>query len=193
MTTVPILGVSLRRIALTGCPIALTERAFPPLNESPSKGSAPDGSQLKVLTEGLSDSKKSWRWASDPLAEHFERHPHGALAALASDPGITLGFELGDSSVVWHAPSKRDQRALVNPLKVRLSNRCHASGCSRTRSADRYLESWSAFDTAPQITYNNSGLRTGGCGACFAAPDETLGMARSWAIVHSENASGSHH
>ena len=58
MTTVPILGVSLRRIALTGCPIALTERVFLPLNESPSKGSAPDGSQLKVLTEGLSDSKK---------------------------------------------------------------------------------------------------------------------------------------
>jgi len=54
MTTVPILGVSLRRIALTGCPIALTERVFLLLNESPSKGSAPDGSQLKVLTEGLS-------------------------------------------------------------------------------------------------------------------------------------------
>jgi len=38
----------------------------------------------------------------DPLAEHPERHPDRSLAALASDPGITLGFELGDSSVVCH-------------------------------------------------------------------------------------------
>ena len=28
------------------------------------------------------------------LAEHPERHPHGALAALASDPRITLGWEM---------------------------------------------------------------------------------------------------
>jgi hypothetical protein len=39
---------------LTSCPIALTERTFPPLNESPSKGTAPAGSQLKVLTARLS-------------------------------------------------------------------------------------------------------------------------------------------
>ena len=38
----------------------------------------------------------------DPLAEHPERHPHGALAALASDPRVTLGFELGDGAVVCH-------------------------------------------------------------------------------------------
>src|SRR5712664_2757427 len=29
----------------------------------------------------------------DPLAEHPERHPRGALAALATDPGITLGLD----------------------------------------------------------------------------------------------------
>jgi len=44
----------------------------------------------------------------DPLAEHPERHPHGTLAALAPDPGITLGLKLGDSSVVCHAALKRD-------------------------------------------------------------------------------------
>jgi hypothetical protein len=60
----------------------------------------------------------------DPLAEHPERHPQlslkneqkppsssemnelikisGALAALAPDPRITLGLDLGDSSVVCH-------------------------------------------------------------------------------------------
>src|SRR6266481_10145842 len=38
----------------------------------------------------------------DPFAEHPERHPDRALAALASDPRITLGLELGDSSVVYH-------------------------------------------------------------------------------------------
>jgi hypothetical protein len=38
----------------------------------------------------------------DPLAEHLERRSHGALAALAPDPRVTLGLELGDSSVVCH-------------------------------------------------------------------------------------------
>jgi hypothetical protein len=28
----------------------------------------------------------------DPLAEHPERHPHGALAALATDPRVTFGL-----------------------------------------------------------------------------------------------------
>src|SRR5713226_5014371 len=37
------------------------------------------------------------RWYS--LAEHLEGHPHGPLAALASDPRITLGFKLGDGAV----------------------------------------------------------------------------------------------
>jgi hypothetical protein len=58
MITVPVLGVALLPITLTGCAIALTERAFPPLNESPLKGTALAGSQMKVLKE-LSDSKKS--------------------------------------------------------------------------------------------------------------------------------------
>ena len=39
----------------------------------------------------------------DPLAQHPERHPHGALAALAPDPRVTFGLKLGDSSVVCHA------------------------------------------------------------------------------------------
>src|SRR6266481_5564414 len=52
----------------------------------------------------------------DPLAEHPERHPHGALAALAPDPRITFGLKLGDSSVVCHAALKRGLRrsALVS-------------------------------------------------------------------------------
>ena len=49
----------------------------------------------------------------DPLAEHPERHPDRSLAALAADPGITFGLELGDSSVVCHpcikARSKRER------------------------------------------------------------------------------------
>jgi hypothetical protein len=43
----------------------------------------------------------------DPLAEHPERHPQSALAALASDPRVTLGFELGDGAGVCHAALKR--------------------------------------------------------------------------------------
>jgi hypothetical protein len=57
----------------------------------------------------------------DPLAEHPERHPHGALAALASDPGITFGLELGDGSVVWHpgikARSNRE-RTSFRPRRI---------------------------------------------------------------------------
>jgi hypothetical protein len=56
------------------------------------------------------------------LAEHLERHPHGALAALASDPRITFGLKLGDSSVVCHAALKRGERtsksrSLTVPLR----------------------------------------------------------------------------
>jgi hypothetical protein len=36
------------------------------------------------------------------LAEHLERHPDRALAALASDPRITLGLKLGDGAIVCH-------------------------------------------------------------------------------------------
>src|SRR5258705_2765048 len=43
----------------------------------------------------------------DPLAQHPERHPHGALAAFAPDPRITLSLELGNGAVVWHAALKR--------------------------------------------------------------------------------------
>jgi len=43
----------------------------------------------------------------DPLAKRPERHPYGALAALAPDPRITFGLKLGDSSVVCHAALKR--------------------------------------------------------------------------------------
>ena len=43
----------------------------------------------------------------DPLAEHPERHPHGALAALAPDPRVTFGLELGNGAAVCDAPSKR--------------------------------------------------------------------------------------
>jgi hypothetical protein len=46
-------------------------------------------------------------------AEHLERHPDRSLAALASDPRITLGLELGNSAVVCHpriqARSKRER------------------------------------------------------------------------------------
>jgi hypothetical protein len=45
MTAVPVITVSLRRIALKRCPIALTERTFPPVNEPPSLGTASAGSQ----------------------------------------------------------------------------------------------------------------------------------------------------
>ena len=54
------------------------------------------------------------------LAEHPERHPHGTLAALASDPGITLGFRLGDSSVVCHS------RIKARPKRERTSFRPHS-------------------------------------------------------------------
>jgi hypothetical protein len=37
-----------------------------------------------------------------PLADHLERHPHRALAALASDPRIALGLKLGDGAGVGH-------------------------------------------------------------------------------------------
>src|SRR5882757_9025286 len=50
----------------------------------------------------------------DPLAQHPERHPHGALAALAPDPRITFGLELGNGAVVCHAASKRGPGALAN-------------------------------------------------------------------------------
>jgi hypothetical protein len=48
----------------------------------------------------------------DPLAEHLERHPDRSLAALASDPRITLGLQLGDSSVVWHPRIKARSRRI---------------------------------------------------------------------------------
>ena len=49
----------------------------------------------------------------DPLAEHLEGHPpHGALAAFASDPGITLGLELGDGAGVCHPCIKTRPAAL---------------------------------------------------------------------------------
>jgi hypothetical protein len=51
----------------------------------------------------------------EPLAEHPERHPHGALAALAPDPGIAFGLEQGDSSVVCHAALKRDHDVKIIP------------------------------------------------------------------------------
>src|SRR5882762_11357353 len=47
----------------------------------------------------------------DPLAEHPEWHPHGALAALAPDPRITFGLKLGDGSVVCHVALKRGPNA----------------------------------------------------------------------------------
>ena len=48
----------------------------------------------------------------DPLAEHLERH--GALA-LASDPRLTFGLELRDSSVVCHLALKRDHDVKIIP------------------------------------------------------------------------------
>ena len=42
----------------------------------------------------------------DPLAEHPERHPDRPLAALAPDPRITFGFELGNGAVVCHPRMK---------------------------------------------------------------------------------------
>src|ERR1035437_11100228 len=38
----------------------------------------------------------------DVLPDHPEWHPHRALAALASDPTITLGLKLGDGAGVGH-------------------------------------------------------------------------------------------
>jgi hypothetical protein len=55
----------------------------------------------------------------NPLAEHPERHPDGALAALAPDPGVTFGLELGDSSVVCHPRIKARQRRIDNPGVLR--------------------------------------------------------------------------
>jgi hypothetical protein len=49
------------------------------------------------------------------LAEHPERHPHGALTALAANPRITLGFKLGDGSVVCHRRI-RARRGLLGKL-----------------------------------------------------------------------------
>jgi hypothetical protein len=40
--------------------------------------------------------------AEHPLAEHLERNSHGAFAALAANPGITLGLELGNGAAVCH-------------------------------------------------------------------------------------------
>jgi hypothetical protein len=43
----------------------------------------------------------------DSLAEHPERHPDRSLAALAADPGITLGLQLGNGAVVCHRADKQ--------------------------------------------------------------------------------------
>jgi hypothetical protein len=56
----------------------------------------------------------------EPLAEHLERNPDRSLAALASDPGITLGLELRDSSVVGHPCIK------ARSSRVGKSSRCWA-------------------------------------------------------------------
>ena len=56
----------------------------------------------------------------DPLAKHPERHPHGALAALAPDPGIALGLKLGDCALSAIRASKRDQCAQANRPDVGL-------------------------------------------------------------------------
>jgi hypothetical protein len=50
----------------------------------------------------------------EPLAEHLERHPHGALAALAADPGITGLFVSPVLHGKYHtAILPADQRALI--------------------------------------------------------------------------------
>jgi hypothetical protein len=54
-----------------------------------------------------------------PFAEHLERHPHGTLAALAPDPWITFGLELGDSSVVCHPRIKARSSGQANPVVLR--------------------------------------------------------------------------
>src|SRR5882762_6045147 len=46
----------------------------------------------------------------DPLAEHPERYPHGALAALAPDPGITFGLELRNGATICHPHIKLPNR-----------------------------------------------------------------------------------
>ena len=58
-----------------------------------------------------------------PLAERLERHPHGALAALAPDPGITFGLELGDGAVVCHPRIKARLRRIDNPGILRYRDR----------------------------------------------------------------------
>jgi hypothetical protein len=55
----------------------------------------------------------------DPLAEHPERHPHGALAAPAPDPWVTFGLKLGDSSVVCHPWIKARSSGQANPIVLR--------------------------------------------------------------------------
>ena len=42
----------------------------------------------------------------DCFADHLERHPHRALAALASDPRIPLGLKLADGAGVGHGRIK---------------------------------------------------------------------------------------
>jgi hypothetical protein len=60
----------------------------------------------------------------DPLTEHLERQPDGALAALAADPRVTLGFELGNGAAVCHRSRRRANRAIaVSPTKKRSSHR----------------------------------------------------------------------
>ena len=70
----------------------------------------------------------------DPLAQHPERHPHGALAAFAPDPGIAFGLELGDGSGVCHPRIKRGPcgNALVSGPVV--SRRDLTFGSIRMRS-----------------------------------------------------------
>jgi hypothetical protein len=49
------------------------------------------------------------------FVEHPERHPDRSLAALATDPPLTFGLELGDSSVVCHLALKRDHDVKIIP------------------------------------------------------------------------------
>jgi hypothetical protein len=56
----------------------------------------------------------------DPLAEHLERNPHGALAALAPDPGITLGLIVRLSAI---RASKRARGGSANDAMDRAVKR----------------------------------------------------------------------
>ena len=76
----------------------------------------------------------------DPPAEHFERHPDRSLAALATDPGITLGLKLGDSSVVCHPRIKARSERERTSFRPRRIPGCSVKAMKETAQRKEALE-----------------------------------------------------